>query len=180
MKRLFFVTIAVLVLVSCGNKSRESATEESVATTQITPDVPTYQLEKLLAEADKMIDKTVVVIGTVTHTCKHSGKRCFIVGEDGKTSFRVEAKGDIGGFNKELVGSELAIKGILKERRLTKEEINAQEEAVNEKKAKEDGSAETCQAELDNISSMRDWMKENNKDYYAIYYMDGENYEVVE
>ena len=45
---------------------------------------------------------------------------------------------------------------------------------------KEDGSAETCQAELANISEMRDWMKKNNKDYYAIYYLDGEEFSIVE
>ena len=179
MKKLFLTVAAVFMLTSCGNKSQQSTTEETT-TAQATTDVPTYELEKLLADADKMLDQTVVVKGTVTHTCKHSGKRCFIVGEDGKTSFRVEAKGDIGGFNKELVGSELAIKGILKERRLTKEYIDQYEKDVNEKKAQEDGSAETCQAELNNITSMRDWMKDNNKDYYAIYYMDGESYEVIE
>jgi len=180
MKKLLFIAATALILVSCGNKTQQGATTEETATTQANADVPTYELNKLLADADQMVDKTVIVKGTVTHTCKHSGKRCFIVGEDGKTSFRVEAKGDIGGFNKELVGSELAIKGTLKERRLTKEYIDQYEKDVNEKKAKEDGSAETCQAELSNITSMRDWMKDNNKDYYAIYYMDGESYETVE
>ena len=83
-------------------------------------------------------------------------------------------------FNRELVGSELAITGVVKERRLTKEYIDQYEKDVNEKKVKEDGSAETCQAELSNISEMRDWMKKNDKDYYAIYYMDGEEFSIVE
>ncbi|MDR1624563.1 MAG: OB-fold nucleic acid binding domain-containing protein [Tannerellaceae bacterium] len=179
MKKLFLIAAAVFMLTSCGNKSQQRIAEEAT-TARATSEVPAYELEKLLADADKMLDQTVVVKGTVTHTCKHSGKRCFIVGEDGKTSFRVEAKGDIGGFNKELVGSELAIKGTLKERRLTKEYIDQYEKEVNEKKTQEDGSAETCQAELNSITSMREWMKDNNKDYYAIYYMDGESYEVIE
>ncbi|MDR0750825.1 MAG: OB-fold nucleic acid binding domain-containing protein [Tannerellaceae bacterium] len=178
-KKTFLIAAAVFMLTSCGNKSQQRTPEETT-TTQATSEAPVYELEKLLADADKRLNQTVVVKGTVTHTCKHSGKRCFIVGEDGKTSFRVEAKGDIGGFNKELVGSELAIKGILKERRLTKEYIDQYEKEVNEQKNQEDGSAETCQAELTNIASMRDWMKDNNKDYYAIYYMDGESYEIVE
>lgn len=179
MKKVFLIAAAVFMLTSCGNKSQQSTPEETTAA-QATSEVPAYELEELLADADKMIDQVVVVKGTVTHTCKHSGKRCFIVGEDGKTSFRIEAKGDIGGFNKELVGSELAVKGIVKERRVSKEDIDQYEQEVNEMKAKEDGSAETCQAELNSITSMRDWMKNNHKDYYAIYYMDGESYEVIE
>jgi len=180
MKKLLFISATVLLLVSCGNSNTQQKPDAEETTTQANADVPTYELNSLLADADQLIDKTVIVKGTVTHTCKHSGKRCFIVGEDGKTSFRVEAKGDIGGFNKELVGSDLAIKGTLKERRLTKEYIDQYEKDVNDKKLKEDGSAETCQAELNNITSMRDWMKANNKDYYAIYYMDGQSYEVAE
>ena len=32
----------------------------------------------------------------------------------------------------------------------------------------------------ENINEMREWMKAHNKDYYSIYYMDGERYEVIE
>lgn len=180
MKKLLFIAVAALIAVSCGDKPQQNTNSAEEASTQSDANVPSFELTKLLAEADQLVDKTVIVTGTVTHTCKHSGKRCFIVGEDGKTSFRVEAKGDIGGFNKELVGSDLAIKGTLKERRLTKEYIDQQEKEVNEKKEKEDGSAESCQAELNNINSMKEWMKENGKDYFSIYYMDGQSYEVIE
>ena len=49
---------------------------------------------------------------------------------------------------------------------------------VNERlKQVEDGSAETCEAELANINEMREWMQEQGKDYYAIYYIDGLSYQ---
>ena len=54
------------------------------------------------------------------------------------------------------------------------------EEAINDKKVKDDGSAESCDAETANIANMRKWMKDNQKDFYSIYYIDGTNYEVVE
>lgn len=180
-KNLFFIPFVSLLLciTSCGKQNNQSATaNNNIDNTTIT-NVATYELDSLLAIADQLIDKTVKVRGVVTHTCKHSGKRCFIVGES-ETSFRIEAGGEIGGFNKELVGSELDILGVVKERRLTKEYIDQYEKDVEAEKVKEDGSAETCQAELSNIESMRKWMKDNNKDYYAIYYMNGENYDVVE
>lgn len=179
MKKLFLLTLILAFMASCGNKQAGQYQQQETEKTAVS-DAKTYKLDSLLKVADQLIDKTVTVRGFVTHTCKHSGKRCFIVGDDPNTSFRVEAKGDIGGFNRELTGSELAITGIVKERRLTKEYIDRYEEEVNEKKSKEDDSAETCQAELDNIQGMREWMKANDKVYYSVYYMDGEKYEVIE
>lgn len=181
MKKILFLAAALLTMAACNNKSakqQRAGQEENVEAHA--SEVPVYKLDSLLKVADRMVDQTVTVRGFVTHTCKHSGKRCFIVGDDLNTSFRVEAGGEIGGFNRELTGSELAITGIVRERRLTKEYIDQYEEEVNEKKHKEDGSAETCQAELNNINEMREWMKAHNKDYYSIYYMDGERYEVIE
>ena len=67
----------------------------------------------------------------------------------------------------------------MKERRLSKEYIDQMEKNVEVKK-QEDGNAESCAAELSNISEMRKWMKERNKDYYVIYYMDGLNYAALD
>lgn len=175
MKKLIFITLISCFAIACGNKKTEETNKESDVVTSAVSD-SVYSLDELLAVADQMVDKTVKVKGNVTHTCKHSGKRCFIIGEDGDVSMRVEAKGNIGGFNRELVGSDIEITGILKERRLTKEYIDQMEKETSLKASKEDGSAESCQAELSNIASMREWMKANDKDYYSIYYMDGQNY----
>ncbi len=49
-----------------------------------------------------------------------------------------------------------------------------------EKAVEEDGSAESCQAEMTNIAEMRSWMKENGKDYYSIYFLNGTSYEMVD
>lgn len=178
MKHLLIFAAALLFMVGCGSNNKKAEEVQEVLT--VDAQSPVYTLDSLLAHAESLLEQRVTVIGSVTHTCKHAGKRCFIVGTDPNLTMRIEAKGEIGGFNRELVGSELAITGVLKERRLTQEYIAEAEKEVNEKAAQEDGSAETCAAELSNIQGMKDWMKANNKDYYAIYYMDGESYEVVE
>jgi hypothetical protein len=179
MKQLVLFAALILGLASCGNKNSQQ-TEANATTKAVTENLMSYELNDLLKDADNQLDQTVKVKGYVTHTCKHAGKRCFIVGEDQKTSFRVEAGGEIGGFNRELIGSKLEIKGVLKERRLSEEYIAQYEKDVNEKKIKEDGSAETCEAELKNIADMREWMKANDKNYYSIYYMNGEDYDVID
>jgi len=183
MKKLFFFTVLSLALFSCtGNKKQTETSNEvktTAATDSVAPGAQSFELDKLLAVADQNVDKTVTVVGYVTHTCKHSGKRCFIVGESHKASLRVEAKGDIGGFNRELVGSKLSITGVLKEYRLTQDYINKMEKEVQVKK-EDDESAESCDTELNSISSMRKWMKDNNKDYYVIYYIDGMKYDTLD
>lgn len=179
MKTFIILAAAALLAVSCGGK-RQSAAAEATQTRATESTARVYKLDELLTEAETLTGTKVTVRGHVTHTCKHSGKRCFIVGDDQSTSFRVEAKGNIGGFNRELVGSELAITGVLKERRLNQEYLDQMEKDINERKSSEDGSAETCEAELANVAGMKAWMEKNGKDYYALYYMDGEEYEVVE
>ena len=185
MKRIIYLLVAVIGLgvAACGNsnKSKEDKAEKAAVVKKAAVEVEkAVYVEDLLAKAAEHVNKEIVVRGFITHTCKHSGRRCFVVGKDQKTSVRVEAKGNIGGFNRELIGSEVAIKGLLKENRLTKEYIDQMEEDVNEKQGKEDGAVESCQAEMNNIKSMREWMKANNKEFYSLYYIDGMDYEVIE
>ena len=49
-----------------------------------------------------------------------------------------------------------------------------------EKYTDEEKEGEQCSSEMANIEGMRKWMEENGKDYYAIYYVEGISYEMVE
>ncbi len=183
MKKLIYTLVAALTIVSCAgngsNSNKNSATTSSSATRTASGE-KIYTIVELLEDGQKMADKEVTVKGVVTHTCKHSGRRCFIVGDDQKTSFRIEAKGEIGGFNRELTGSELAVTGMLRENRLTAEYLNAWEDKVKEREGKEDGSAESCDAETRNIAAMREWMTKNKRDYYSVFFLDGTSFEVLD
>lgn len=183
MKKVLFMMAALALMAACGNnaKKQKQQTDTMPQTEQAAAAVSeAYTVENLMQQAESLVGKNVEVRGYVTHTCKHSGKRCFIVGEDQEVSIRVEAKGNIGGFNRELIGSELLINGTLRENRLSREYLDQMEKDLNDQKLQEDGSAETCEAELANIDGMKAWMQENGKDYYAVYYIDGEDYEVLE
>ena len=181
MKNLIFLSLFAIVLFSCGNKQSADIANNATAGNSLTAsaDIPSFELDDLLNVAAQYLDQTVKVAGHVTHTCKHAGKRCFIIGESENVSMRIEAKGEIGGFNRELVGSKIIVTGPVKERRLSLEYIDQMEKDVNVKK-EEDGNAESCAAELSNINDMRQWMKDNKKDYYSIFFMDGQEYEIVE
>ena len=174
MKKLLVIPVLCFAFL-CGSQHAACANPISDPADKAVAD-SVYTLDQLLNVADKMVDKTVKVTGKVTHTCKHSGRRCFIVNKSGDVSMRVEAKGNIGGFNRELIGSEVEITGILKEQRLSKEYVDKKEMETLEKAKKEDGSAKSCHTELKNIESIKAWMKKHNKDYFATYYIDGQDY----
>jgi len=170
MKQLFLFAVLAFSLFSCsGNQKQAEASTSS-----------TFELDDLLAVADQKVDKTITLVGYVTHTCVHTGKRCFVVGESQTASFRVEAKGEIDQFTPELIGSKLAITGIIKEQHLDREYIDEIETEVKQLEKEGEASEEVCAAELSNINDMRQWMKDHDKDYYIIYYMDGQKFEVLD
>ena len=168
MKQLVVFSVLAIALFSCTGSKKQA--EASAAT---------FELDNLLAVADQKVDETLTVVGYVTHTCKHSGKKCFIVGESQDASLRVEAQGEIETFSSELIGSKLAITGVLKEYQLSEEYINEMEVEVKQLED-EEGMEEVCASELSNISDMRKWMKDHDKNYFVIYYMDGLTYDVLD
>ncbi len=180
MKKLLYTFVAAILLVGCVGTPSKTNQGDSCCDQETKATTKSYRLEALLEDADKLVDQEVTVVGSITHTCKHSGRRCFMIADDQKTTLRIEAKGDLGGFSRELIGAELAATGILRENRLTNEYLNSWEEEVREKEGSDDGSVESCDAEINNINDMRAWMKKNNKEYYSLYYMDCTSFEVVE
>lgn len=177
MKKLMYFAAAALMFTftSCGSKQSE---KPAVEETQLVDVTKSLSVEQILDSADQYVGKEIVIKGIVDHTCTHSGRRCFILGNDPALTMRVEAKGNIGGFNRELAGSVLAIKGILREQFVSPEEIAKMEEQLKEKEEKE--GAEHCDSEAKAIQSMRKWMKDHNREAYSEYYIDGTDYEVVE
>ncbi len=179
MRKLAILTLIIAVaLVSCQNSNKVTKDEPEIKLY--------YELDNLYNEAPDMVEQTIAVQGTVTHTCSHGGKRCFIEGSTPDLTLRVEAGEAIGSFNADLVGTQILVKGILKESRIPAADIDKKEQEIldkqNEAEHEHDGEGHhhDCENELNNIVKMREWMKENNKDYYATYYLEGTEYSKVE
>lgn len=171
--------ITALVLSACNGKGSQKTDAPSVQAKQEVKNQ--YEsVEALLQKADKIIDQEVQLTAIVSHTCSHAGKRCFLMDAEGKETIRIEAGGKINGFNQELMGKTIKVKGVVKQRKLTKEYIDQWEEAIQENAVKEDGTTETCNAENNNIEKMRSWMKANGKEYYYIYFIEGQDYDIVQ
>lgn len=181
MKHFCLSILLFLVFLSgCNHSSSTVAENKKNGAVAETTDSAALTVVQLLEVADKNVDKEVLIKGTVTHTCKHSGKRCFIQDGEAKQSVRVEAKGNIGGFNKELVGTDIIVKGILREHKLDIQHIDELEKKTLATQIEGVGSEQSCKEELANIKEMRDWMKSHNKNYYSVYYIDGQDFSELE
>lgn len=166
--KFLFIILIITMLVGCKSGHKSEITENQTVL-------------QLLSHADELIGDEVAVSGMVSHVCSHAGRRCFIVDLDSDKSIRIEASDQIGSFSKELTGNEIVVKGILRENRLSATEIDEWEsEVIAENPEDVESDGEHCSAEMSNIRSMRAWMKEHGKDYYAIYYIDGQSYELVQ
>jgi uncharacterized lipoprotein YehR (DUF1307 family) len=176
MKKTVLFILCVILLAACGGKTEKKTAGGDAATTENVY----ISVDSLLNVVENFVDQPIKVKGFVTHTCSHSGKRCFITGDDQGASFRIEAGGVIERFDASLVGSEIEVDGIVREYRLEKEKIDESEAKLEDAKTSGEKSGEHCESEMQNIQQMRAWMQERGLDYYAIYYIDGEKYQVVD
>ena len=177
MKRLFFpLGFIILVLVSCNSGQKKTETAEAVKVAVLTFE----------QQAAGLVDKAIVIEGTVLHTCKHSGKRMFLV--DGNDSIRVEvtAGKDITKFDEKLVGSRVLVTGILKEEKIDERYLNEWENEV--KKPAENHEAgihsgakghedQGVQDKLDQINSLREDLKNSGKDHLSFYSVEADKFE---
>jgi hypothetical protein len=170
MKKYYLIVVFVFAsMVSCKNNGEKQAEAFSAELQPLT-------VTEVLAAAEDYANKEVIFKGLVNHVCSHSGKRCFMI--DGQSSIRVEAMGNISSFTKEVSGNQIMVKGVLREKQLDEQYINDWEAKV-QKRHNHAEHSEGCQSDFAEIEMMRDWMKQNNKNYYSIWYVDGTDYELV-
>lgn len=142
-----------------------------------------------------LVGQEVVITGTVSHVCKHSGQRCFLMGSTEDQTIRVEAGHGIGSFNQGQMGSDLKITGILQEIRIDDayiakmeaemaetEELNNKDHAMRhdgEGNHEVDGGNHN-QDKLEQIAEMRQRVETTGKGYYSVFYLDGKLSEEIE
>lgn len=109
---MFIATIAM----ACNNtqQSGETQTSENEATETVT-EVTVANFEQM---AGDLVGKEVLITGLVNHTCKHGGKRMFIIDENTEESIEVVTGENIDSFDAELEGSDVIVNGIVLELRV--------------------------------------------------------------
>ncbi|MCX6288113.1 MAG: OB-fold nucleic acid binding domain-containing protein [Bacteroidetes bacterium] len=180
-KNLFLLVIPFLFLfASCNQATKDAETKKA--------DTATLAVKSFIDSAAKYVEKPIRIEGMVLHTCKHGGKRMFLV--DGSDTIRVEVTtgNNIPKFDESLIGSRVKVLGILKEERVDAKYLNEWEAEV--KKPAEDHNTgihtgakghedQGTKEKLDEINSLRDDLKKSGKDHLSFYSIEAISYTVV-
>lgn len=180
MKRTVVLFFSLLVLFSCSNQTKQKKDEKSAELAVLTVD-------ELQAQGKNLVGKEVIVKGTVTHVCKESGARCFMMGSTEDISIRIEA-GKIGSFSQEQMGSDIQVRGILREVQLDEEDLAEMEksaaagESANKGHAlghdapamhSVDGGNHDSINQAKKLEVMNQKLAESKDGYVPVYYLDG-------
>lgn len=176
---LTLIIIALMAFSACNRGAKETTGENKSDTAILT--VATFD-----TSAYNYVDKPVIIEGTVLHTCKHGGKRMFLV--DGTDSIRVEitAGPEIAKFDDQLVGSRVRVFGILKEERIDEKYLNEWENEVKKPVENHDAGVhsgakghedQSASDKLEQINSLREDLKNSSKDHLSFFSIEASKFE---
>ena len=164
MKYILLITTAVFFL-SCSQNQPNQV--EEVATEQASIGIPTIDISSFDVDAGKYVDSEIEVSGIVDHVCKHSGKKLKLVTDGASVHVESETR-----FDDTLIGSEINLKGIVREMRVD-ESYCLQMEDDNIKKHKEgETNEEDFSHKQQLIQSYRDSMAVAGVDHLSFYTLD--------
>lgn len=180
MKKSLGVLLSLVVLFSCTNQVKQKKDEKPAELTVFTVD-------ELQAQGKDLVEKEVLVKGTVTHVCKEAGARCFMMGSTEDVSIRIEA-GLIGSFTQEQMGSDILVRGKLKEVQLDEEDLAEMEksaaagESANKNHAlghdgpalhSVDGGNHDSINQAKKIEEMNQKLADSKEGYVPVYFLEG-------
>ncbi|HRY98677.1 MAG TPA: hypothetical protein P5550_06415 [Bacteroidales bacterium] len=102
-KKVLFFAMLTLLFAACNTTGKGEGEAMTVG--------------QFLEEAENLVDQTISIEGTVTHVCKHGGKRLFIKDAE-DNEIKVESGESIAQFDATLEGTDIIVEAIVKELRI--------------------------------------------------------------
>lgn len=199
-KTLFISAMAFLGMVmasSCGNKAANEAEE-----------VQALSVDTIVANPEAFVGDTVTIEGSVSHLCKHGGKKAFVLGSDDNTMLRCDATPEMGGaFPQDCIHKAIRVTGVVTESRIDEETVkqmeaqhaeqvkmiaeqagqeqadavaNAATGCETERKAQGQGEIDTFEAQMaDYRARIAARAEKEGKPYLSSYYIVAYSYEIL-
>jgi hypothetical protein len=165
---IFIATFSVLLMACEGKKAAESGGEVAVASEKV------FEVKELMDDPDGMIDQMVQVQGTVTHVCRHSGKRLHLVDLESEKMIRLEAGEKIVRFERDLEGSDIIATGILRKQVIDDSYI---ESLAGEGHGEQHHEGEEASEGEERAANFRAMLERSGQEEIVMYWLDGESFE---
>ena len=177
MKKIIILFVAIATLTACNNTA-----ETNTNNTEGLEKVVYVALTDIQSKGAEFIDQEIKTKGIVDHVCRHSGKKILLVADDVSIHVMAEER-----FDANLVGKEILVNAIVKEDRTDESTLlKLEEDAINSHKhsdaegeqADEETEEEIAAAEarqertIAYVNTMRDSLKNTNKEYFSEYYLE--------
>ena len=163
-KFLAFAVLAVIMASCGGNSNNENMNQEQILTEDVQNEAPMIAIGEFDTKAGEFVDKEVMVEGIVDHVCKHGGKKLFLVSEEGDLHVNGEER-----FDESLAGSEVVVKGIVREFRVDEAYCLKMEEDNIQSHKKGETDEDLFAMKTAQIKEYRDSMQTAGVDHLSFY-----------
>lgn len=182
MKNLFILLILAAFVTGSNTGCKTSSQRTDSAKLTMTVD-------SFIASPEQWAGKEIVIAGTVSHVCRHSGKKLFLFSADPAKTVKVNAAGNYSTFDIKYEGTDVEITGtVVEDEKIDanylnewEAEIKAQVEDKNQKTCNAESGAIAGQAKADSakveksddpyakVKEFRSKLEKSGKPYIAVY-----------
>ena len=179
MKKLFFLLVIGAFVFAfnsgCNNNKQSESTVLSV--------------DSFLVSPEKWAGKDVNITGTVSHVCRHSGKKLFLFGADPEKTVKINAGGEVSAFDLKYEGLDVEITGtVVEDEKIDANYLNEWEAEIKAKIGDKDlkvcdadnkaisvqnedkaAAKDTVEDPYASVKEFRKKLEESGKTYISIY-----------
>lgn len=163
MKNFLFILFLFLVFTTC-KKDNQKNDDTAQQVEAIQSETPLLAIADFDVKAGEYVSKEVKVKGIVDHVCKHGGKKLLLVTDDGNVHVTSDER-----FEETLIGSEIALNGVVVEERIDEAYCLKMEEDNIKSHSEGQTNDDMFEAKKKHIQDYRDQMKANNTDHISNY-----------
>lgn len=174
---LFSLLFLTFIMEGCSISNQDNK-EQKINEKPSAELVEVIDVIELLANPKEYDGKLIAVTGTVTHVCKHSGKRLHLMGSDEQSNVRLEA-GEIGQFERGLEGSDIIAKGVFHREVVDEEYLAKWSETMNKEGKGDHNSQEEQEEEKEKMHRYKKMMGKTENDYLENYWVEGVSFETT-